>query len=448
MKFSHFWTLIASLLAVFAAPPGAFDSINGTYDEQTTFAFDRTLYYKMLNRTFIGPLSRSGTKTKSMNAFEAGTIEGSACIWKKPINDGDMVRFSLVEAVAGLGSYGDLDPSRGNHLGYVNQEVRVNEVDSPAIPVPGRNSQRRVKRSLGDLKPQVRGRVRDWGAQELEIQALTALIAGADAGTLKSTADGGLADTLGIRSSGTASRALMARHFYTPQGGYLSYSSTQATWNATVSTAVGAITEAAGGYITLAHVDIMRDRMDSIGIEAPTVNGKRYKAVFLCDPRIVWRLNHLQATYYQDATPRSMSNPIFGVDHSVEFDGCLYLGIRALEGMRVDEGAGANADCPDWGTGNLTNVLNTDHRGISNTNDYCWMIGLGAGGLLYGYDDALWITDAEADHDKGIEYVAHQDLGFKRGEWFPQDGRTDVDSCISYGNFTSVFYDNGVGQGW
>jgi len=448
MKFSYLWTLIATLSAVFASPPGVFDPVNGTYDEQTSMEFDRTLYYKMLNRTFIGPLSRAGMKVKGMNAFEAGTIEGTACIWKKMINEGDMVRYSLVEAVDGLGSYGDLDPSRGNHLGYGNMEVRVNEVDSPAIPVPGRNSQRRVKRSLGDLKPQVRGRVRDWGAQELEIQALTALIGGADAGTLKSTSDGGLADTLGIRSSGTASQALMPRHFYTPQGGYLDYSSTQATWNTTVDTAIGAITEAAGGYVTLAHVDIMRDQMDSLGIQAPTMNGKQYKAIFLCDPRIVWRLNHLLATYYQSSRERSKSNPIFGVDHQVEFDGCLYLSIRALEGMRVDQGSGANANCPDWGTGNLTNVLNTDHRTISNTNDYCWMIGLGAGGLLHGYDDALWITDAEAEHGKGIEYVAHQDMGFKRGDWFPQDGRTAVASCISYGCFASVFYDDGVGQGW
>lgn len=446
-KVRNLWALVLSVFSTLAAPPGRFDSIDGTYDELTSFAFDPSLYWKALNQTWVGPLTRSGDRVKQMQAFGGPQkMDGTAAIWSKQIHNGDMVRFSLVEDVTGLGTYGDLDPQRGNYLGYGNMECRVNEVDSPGIPVPGRNSQRRVRSSLGEIKPLVIERVKNWAAQEVEIQATLTMIAGADALTLKGTADGGLADTLGIKSLNSASAPLMPRYVWTPDDGLLSYSSNGATWNSTVNDGVNNITTGANGRLSLAGLDKIRGLMDTQGFAPLKFKGKQYKAICIADSDLVWRLNHLLADYYKYATPRSDDNKLFGVSHTVEFNEVLYIGVPILKKFRLAYNAGDA--CPRWGVGTKDNVLSSDPRTTTNSNSIAIAFFLGAGGLLRGYDSRLWITDAEANHGKGIEYVAHQDMGWKRGEWFPQDGRTDTSACLCYGGFCGLFYEDGIGQGW
>lgn len=443
---SFFMSLAALLCAAYAGGPGRFDSVNGTYDEQTNFAFDKTRYYQMLTRTVIGALSKGDSQVASMVAGE-GSIDGGACILGKKISEGDMVRHTLQEAITGLPSYGDQAVARGDFLAYQNQEVRVNQIDSPAIPVQGRMARQRAKFSLTDIPGDVEQALIKWCAQEIEYQAFVGLIAGASPAILKPVANGGLGDTLGVRSSGTAAKPLMGRHWYTPQGGYLTFSTTQATYNATVNTAVGNITAGAAGYVTLAHLKIIRRKLDQIGFAGCTVGGKRYKAVVICDPDIWWRIDHLLATYYQNATPRADDNKIFGVDHQLVYDGMLFICAPNLEKFRI-AATSDGTDCISWGVGAYNDVYASDPRTYSNSNATGLMMFLGQGGLLEGYNDRISTTSAVADHNKGLEYAAHFDKGYKRGDWYAQDGRTGVSAALSYGCFTAAFYEPGVGTGY
>lgn len=440
------WAFIAMAFACAAGGPGHFDSVDGTYDEQTGYAFDKTRYYQMLTRTFIGSLSKGDSQVASMVAGE-GSMDGSAAIIGKKISEGDMVRHTLQEALAGMPTYGDQAVARGDFLAYQNQDVRVNQIDSPAVPVQGRMARQRAAFSLSDIPADVNKAIVQWCAQETEYQAIIALIAGASPSILKPVASGGLGDVLGVRSSGSAGIPLMGRHWYTPQGGYLSFSTTQATWNATVNTAVGNITAGAAGYVSLTHLKILRRKLDALGFLGTRVGGKTYKAVAVCDPDLWWRIDHLLATYYQNATQRSDDNKVFGVDHQLVYDGILFICAPSLEKFRIAVTADAT-NCISWGVGAYANVYSSDPRTYTNSNTTALMFLLGQGGLLEGYNDKVTITKAEADHGKGLEFAGHFDKGYKRGDWYAQDGRTGVGAALSYGCMTAAFYEPGVGTGY
>jgi hypothetical protein len=438
-----FTVVLAWVVGVlFAGGPGYFSSVGGTYDEQTNFDFERQLFYEALTQTFIGSLSKSHAKVEPMIAGGMDqSVDGSAAIWRKRISKGDMVRQTLQEGARGLPTYGDLAVARGDFLPYQNQEYRVNQIDSPAIPIQGRNSRRRAKFSLTDIPAEVKKAVIDWAAEQMEYEAIIGYLYGASPSVLKGTADGGLGAVLGI--GGSAGVPLCPRYFYTAQGGWSTYSTTQATWNLTVSDAVGAITQGAAGEVTLNMLKIIRRQLDKEHHQSMMLNGKKYKAVVLTDPDVWYRIDHLLGGTYQAARERAKENPVFGVDYQLEYLGMLFLNTPNLELFRAADDNTNNI--PDIGPANGANVLASDPRAFTPTNTNAWMIFLGAGSLLEGYDDAVWTTTETGRHGKGLEIGAHLDLGFKRGDWFAQDGRTAITAAISYGCTTACVYEPGVG---
>lgn len=435
--------LLLGVLAV--GGPGYFSSVGGTYDEQTNFEFETQLFYEALTQTFIGSLSKPNAAGGRVEQMIAGgddqSIEGSAAIWRKRIQKGDMVRQTLQEGAKGLPTYGDLAVARGDYLAYQNQEYRVNQIDSPAIPVQGRMSRKRAAFSLTDIPGEVRTAIINWAAEQMEIEAIINYLYGASPSVLKPIADGGLGAVLGI--GGSAGVPLSPRYVYTPQGGFLTYSTTQATWNQTVSDAIGAITRAAAGEVTLTILKIIRRELDRHHHQPMMLNGKMYKAVVLCDPDVWYRIDHLLGGTYQAARERAKENPVFGVDYQLEYLGMLFLNVPNLEKFRAEDDNTLNI--MNIGPARGNNVLWTDPRDFTPTNECGWMIFLGAGSALEGYDDTVWVTTKEGDHGKGLELAAHLDLGFKRGEWFAQDGRTGADATRCYGSLAACVYEPGVG---
>jgi hypothetical protein len=439
-----FHVVCAWLTVMRGAGVGRFDSINGTYDEQTSLGFDKTQYAQMLTRTVFGSLVSSGKTVADMVAGgPVQALDTTAVVRRKKIGEGDMVRHTLTEAITGIETFGDTVPASGNYLAFQNQEVRVNQIDSPIIPVQGRNAQRRAKGSLPNIPASVKDRLMDYMAQGYEIRALLGLVCGASPEILKATTSGGLGDTLGVRSSGTAGKALMARHFFTQQAGIVSFSSTQATYNSSVNTAVGAITAGAAGMITLASQQKIRAYLDTISFDPPTVNGKKYKAVCLATSNLWWRMRGLLGTNYVGAMPRAEDNKIFTVDDVLVWNGILYINCQNLQ--KLSMAADGGNLCPSWGVGSNSNVYASDLRSYTNSNTIELGIYCGAGALLEGYDDSLWFTEENARHGKGVEYCAHVDGGFKRGEWYAQDGRTGSDAAICNSCLVAAFYETGVG---
>lgn len=451
VNFKWFLHSLLVMLAILPAAEGygsgqaTFDSLGGDYDEQTGFEFEKTLYYAARARTIVGKLSAPGQggamATEKMRAGGGERVDG--LIRRKRISAGDMVRYTLQEHAKGLGTFGDNLVKRGQYLAYQNMEVRVNTVSSPGFPIVGKNAQRRVKHSISNIPAAVRKEAMIWHAEDDDWAFMYTLLAGASPNVLASLEDGGLEMTLGVNSSGTAGRLLMPKNVYTPQAGYLtdSYSTTPATWNSTVNDAINAIDPTANGRITLVKLDILRSLIDDENWAPATVQGKQYKCVWLCDSELWYRINHLLRDYYVNARERGADNPVFGVNHSLEYNEMLFINVPRLKKLRPSYSS-ANG-YPTLGPG-----YSQDFRTYTNTSKISPMIGITDGCVCEGFDDKMWVTDEEAAHKKGMEVAAHRDSSYVRGEWYAKDGRTDVDAVYSKSVFLSLFYEDGVGNGY
>lgn len=452
--------LLQALLPVAckAGGPGVFDSVGGTYDEQTGFEYQRTLFLMARTKTFVGSLARSGNE-QMLAGGDAPPLDGTAAIWSQTIDAGDMRRITLQELVQGVPSYGDMAVSRGDYIAYQNQEYRVNQIDSPAIPVQGEMARLRAAYSISDIPGAVKAGVIDYMGEQMDIEALIAYIYGASPSVLKSTASGGLGVSLGI--GGAAGVPLMPRHFYTPDGGFATYSTTQATWNSTCNTAVNNITAGSGGYISLLHLKKIRKKMDDLKFAKMAYGGKTYKALGLLDTELFWRIHNLleASGYFPTAYTGkgTADNPVFGIDHVMDYMGMRLLAVPNLDKLRAFYNSGDGVVSLGHGTSaqaiaTASNPYQKDHRNFTADTPAngarAWAIFIGAGSLLEGKNGAIEVTREVGPHGKGLEFASHTKVGYKRGEWFAQDGRTGADAAYCNSVIAACFYEPGIGVGY
>jgi hypothetical protein len=436
-----FLSIIAFIAAVPAAGgPGRFDSVGGTYDKQTGFSFEKTLYYQMRSRSIIGKLSRAGIQgasaTDEMNIGGDASLLNTNVITKKKISEGDMVRLTIQEHAKGMPTYGDNPIRRGDYLAYKNLEVRVNEIDSPAIPVPGRMAQQRAAMSIKDIPASVRQEVMDYLEEQIEYEFLYSLLAGASPSLLQTTANGGLGVQLGVNAAGSAGVPLWNRHVYTPQAGYLTYNTTPATWNAAVNTAINGITAGANGRVSLNHLRQIRNRLDAIHFRPPKAMGQKCKALALVDTEMWQRIDSLLYTYYQNAKPREKdNNPIFDLDHILVFQGIYFLAVPNLAKLRPAYNA---SGLPDLGPG-----MDQDFRDYTNASLISPIIFLGGRAVFEGFNDSISIKEEKGAFSKGLEIAGTVDEGFIRCEWYAKDGRTGTDAVYNDSCFQALFYEDG-----
>jgi len=424
--------------ALFVAGVGRFDPVGGTYDEQTTYETDKQLYYGMRTRSLIADLSSTSGGVNEKEAFPGYDL--NPVIRRKQIAEGDMMRDTMLESVTGLVTYGDHPVAAGGFLQFKNQEFRVNQIDSPAYQVVGKMSQHRVKKTIPDLPAKTKQQAMEFMREELEFQAIPALLQGASPSVLKTAATGGLGASLGVGSGAGAAIPLMGKNWFTPDTGHITYNTTPATWNSTVNNAVNGIDAADADKFTLTFHEKIRAHIDTIPWEPVGIGGKRWKTIAAADPDIMWRIKSLLATYNQYAMPRGQGNPLFNDNYAIELDDVIYFSWPNLKKYRP--AYNATTVRPDFGPV----TAGVDPRGYTTTSSYGMVLYLGAGALLEGYDTSLWTTEKEYDHGKGWEVSAHIMNGFVRSEWYAKDGRTDASACENRASLVAAFYEPGIGS--
>lgn len=424
--------------AMFADGVGRFDSIGGAYDEQTDFDFQKMLYYQMYTQSLISNLAARPGGTPGMRAFSGGLL--SPVIKRTKITIGDMLRYTMAEAVRGLVTYGDKQPSAGGFLQFKNREARVNSIKSPAFQVVGKMSQQRASGSITNIPETTKQQAISFGSEEMEFQAIGGILHGASDAALKTTANGGLGVSLGVGSGGGAGVPLMCKNFFTPDDGFLTYSTTVATYNSTVNTAINDIDAAAADMFTLAFHQKIRARLDDIKWESVSYGGKQYKAIAPCDPEIMWRLKRLLGAIDIYSDTRGLEqNRYYHALKPIELDEILYFSWPNMKKYRP--AYNATTVRPDFGP--LT--AGTDPRDYSTTSSIGMVHYLGAEALWEGFNDQLKVTWNHAPHDGPQECVVHMMEAFGRSEWYAKDGRTDVAAVENRNSLTACFYEPGVG---
>lgn len=443
MLINKFLAAILGIVAMWsmddAGGRGHYDSIGGDYDEQTSFDFQKQLYYQARARHILTPLGSTKGGVNQMGAFEGGDIQ--SVIDRQEITEGDMVRFTLEENIKGKVTYGDSAVRSGGFLSYKNKECRINNIDTPAIQVPGEMSQQRVKRSVGEISPAVRRQVIDYMNEQDEFEFIPALLQGASPALLKDQTEGGLGVSLGSGNGAGAGVPLMNKWFYTPDTGFCTYSSTPATFNSTVNDAVNGVDAAAEDRVSLAMLDIIRAKMDDIYFNPATFMGMKFKALAACDPDTMWRIKGLFADWNKYAMPRGKDNPLWSTKDIIVYNEIAYFAWPNLKKYRPAYNAVTGV--PDFGPV----TADVDPRSYTPTSQKSLILFMGGGAVLEGYNAGIDVTEEVGKHKKSREFSGHKKCGYIRGEWYSKDGRAaSADNTENRSLIVAVFDEPGVGQ--
>jgi hypothetical protein len=449
---SYFGKLKRSFMAAFsimpqmAGGPGRFDSTNnytsGTYDQQTSFGFDKQLAAEVRSKLMFNSMAKTGDEWDDSIAGSPGDLSSGSIVKRVKIVTGDELRFTMDENMTGAPTYGDRQHAAGDFAAYKNMFARLNIINSPAVPIVGEMSQQRIKESISNLDATTKAKVTNWLAQQLDWESHCGLIYGASPSCLTATTSGGLGVSLGVNAGGGAGVPYMNRWWWMGGDGWMAHSRNVATYNGTVNGGINAIGTAAGDYITLAQLKKIRFKMDTEHLWSPTFMGKKYKAVAIIDPELFYRLHSLLAAAgYLYAAPRGMDNPWFNVDTTIVYDGILYVSDPTLYLMR-----------PAYVSTNPTVVppsfgpdATADFRDYAVTSTTALVVFLGRNAIVEGFNGSVVIKEKWADFDKGVQVAARTMQGAMRGEWYAKDGRTDANSVRNYSVICAAFYEPGVG---
>ncbi|MDD5060680.1 MAG: hypothetical protein PHN44_00145 [Candidatus Marinimicrobia bacterium] len=439
---------IFSLLGFFSVSAymggvGRFDSVGGTYAEQTRVNDDKLLYYEMYTNSPIGELSKSSSEVPKQTAFGESSI--TPVIKRVKISTGDEMKYTYADAVEGVPTYGDKDPAAGGVVAFKNKVARVNLIKSPAFQVVGKVSQQRAASTISTPLPDLTKKMALlWAQRWLENELAGGILNGCSPSGLKTTSDGGLGVSQGIGSGVGAGIPLMCKNVWTHDGGFPTYTdyATHTLWNAKVNSDINNIDAAADDMFTIAFHEEIRAHLDDIQWESVLYQGKGYKALAYADPEVMWRLWKLLATQYTYATPRSDDNKVFRTSMNIELNEILYMPWPNLKKYRP--AYNASNGYPDFGP--LT--TGTDPLRYSTSSKIAPVIYLGGGALSEGYNDVILTTWNTKPHNGPTDVVVHMWECFMRNEWYAQDGRTltEASAVENRNSLIAFFYEPGVGK--
>lgn len=445
MKKNRFVNMLLGLLFIqfYSDGVGRFDSVGGDYDEQTSFDFFQQMYYQKRSKSLFDNLPNV-----IRGSFESESTVNGAVIDRTKITEGDKVVFTLQDHMDGKVTYGDQSVRAGGFLSFKNAEVRVNNIDTPAMQVVGGQSQQRVRRSIKNLPMATRTAVINYCSEQTEYEAIPALLQGASPSAMKGTSDGGLGISLGIGAGAGAGVPLMNKHWYTTDTGFIPYNTTPATYNASVDAAIYGIDASSNDQFTLAKHTIIRAQMDTILFEPVTWMGMQLKSIALTDPEIMWRLaKSLLADANKYQMPRGKDNPFWTSKDIIVMDEIAYVSCPALKKYRPSSTDGTSATGPAFGP--LTSDL--DPRTYSTSSHKGLIIYMGGGALKEGFNNEIEITEEHGRHGgrnniKGMEIAGHFALAYVRGEFYAKDGRTATANNVENRSvICAAFNEPGVG---
>jgi hypothetical protein len=385
----------------------------------------KEIYASATWRTLVSKLTGGMRMEKQQlrfgNKVENLHIGNSSLIWETSIATGNEERLTMVEKREGMPSgYGDYPVATGHYDKFKHTRVWVNQIDSDADPLPGRSSLKQVKDVINDPKSILMNGKKLWMAQEIDFEFIRACLMGASRNLLL-TEKGGLGISL---YNATAGETRSCWNFYVPETGLVTPSVIRATHEGNIGTALTTLADNSTYGFNLGEHNKMLDLWTNLYGERPSVGGKEYTVVCLCDPWLIHRLAITGGQYdslMREAHVRGSQNP--AIDHlsPIEMDGVLYVPYEPLKAFRVSVSNGL----PVYGPGILT-----DPRGqiTANTQKICLGIYMGPGAMLRATDRSVWVTSEKDRHKENYEYSLHWDDGFVRNEYGAWDGRTELEN--------------------
>lgn len=403
----------------------------GTKDYIISFETEKNLSYEFRHRSALGKLSKA-VKTKTVGQGpEAREVDigESACIWSKEITKGDEVRFTLEQQMRGAPTYGDAAVSVGDYLAYLHANVILNQVKTPAIPLPEEMSMQRVVDVISSPESQTRNSITMYLSEEYVLEAYTGFFKGASPNLLAAKVDGGRALDLG-RGAGVQ---VSPQHFLVAGNGFTSGVAGSAGFETQLKTDLGTLTATASDRISRDYIHNLRYALVQKKIAPINFEGRD---VWMAptDPELLARLTAPGGTLYAawlSAQERSKSNPAFG-HAALEVDDIMFFPDPWLQKFRPDI---AGADII-WGT------AADDKRDFVPTSKIALMCVWGTGCLLEAHNGSVKVTSDVGFHGDNKTIGARVKQSFMRTRYIPKDGRTAIN--LEQGGMVVAFYEDGL----
>lgn len=394
---------------------------------------EKEIYYKATYRTFWGKSNEGRTVTTEEIEYGKGQKMivdkgNNSIVWEKDRGSGtNETRFTLRERKKGMATYGEAPVKPGAFSEYKHCNVFVIQVDSPAYPIIGTESEFQVSEVIDNIVEVEKDDITLWAAEEMDLDGWRGMFLGASRGLL-STEDGAMGIAL---AGGTAGQARAPYNNYVEGGSSLvTPSATLATHNTNLYNALATLANDDAFAFTYESHRKASKMIEDLYFKPTSVGGQEYRAACAIDRRLLDRLTAVGGTLetlFRDARERGSKNPALNHLEAMILDDILYIPVRQLEFF-----------CPTLAGGVITfgAGLNRDPRSanFSNVSGIRPAVYMGAGAMLRALRKKVWWTTKEGDHMKGKEYSTHYYDGWKRHDWEAKDGRTEMsnDSSLVY----------------
>lgn len=405
----------------------------GTNDYIVPFETEKNIAHEFRFRSAFGKLSKpmkqmtvgSGPEQRDLDVGE------SAAIWSKEITSGDEVRFTLEQNMRGAPTYGDAEVRVGDYLAYLHQNIILNKLDTPAVPVIEEMSAMRVKEVISNPESRIRGQITMYLAEQYTYDVLDGFFKGMSRNLQEAKANGGRALDLGLGAGIQCS----PENFLIAGSGFVSGTGGSAAYETQLVSDLGGLEDTAGDYITRDFIHNMRYAVSQRKVAPMAETDGR--EVWYCptDPHLMARLTKPGMPLFEAwkfAKERGDKNPVFG-HGSLELDGFIFYPEERLKQYR-----------PILTGGVLLYGSNApDKREVTVTSNIALMMVLGNGAILEGHNGAVNITYDEGRHGKGKTIAGHVKQSFMRAVWKPKDGRATT-VRIQQGSMACAFYEPGL----
>lgn len=404
----------------------------GTKDFIVTPETEKIMAYEYRHRSPLGRLSKAvKTKTVGEGAERREIDVGvSAAINYKEVKTGDEVRFTMEQQLRGAPSYGDAAVGTGDYLAYLHAKVILNQIKTPAYPLPEDMSLQRVADVISSPESQLRNAITMYLSEEYVLQCYTGFYKGASPNLLAATTQGGRALDLG-RGAGVQ---VSPQHFIVAGNGFVSGTAGGNTFETNLKTDLGTLTDTTGDYISREFIHNLRAALTQKKIAPMEFDGREVWFA-MCDPKLLTRLTNPNGDLYKawlTSRERAKTNPVYG-HVEIELDNILFFPDPWLEKFRPDiSGAGDVV----WG------VNQDDKRDFEPTSKLALMNVWGSQCMLEAHNGTVRMTTDTGFHGDNKTIGARIKQSFMRARYIPKDGRSSIN--IEQGGLCCAFYEPGL----
>ena len=408
----------------------------------------KDIFFQSEYRTIFGRINRFRELKTIIVERDGGQVQLSqggneSPIWQQDFSKETMqARFTYEDSLTGKLTYGTADVKPGEFDTFRHCVVDAVQRDTPAFPLVDKMSQDRIAELMPNVLENKKGRMSQLREKWTEIAAFHALMNGADGGLI-GTENGGLGSEVLLPGCTAGQTRSCYNNIIAGANALVVPSYTRATHEQNVRDAINSLTDDKDCGFNYDEHKKMSYWVGKLRFKPTTISGKTIRSVAIADPRLIYRLTQADQTLsnlWKIATERSDKNLALDGMQAAWLDDILYIPSQYLEYFRPTLSGSAATYLG----------LTTDpfDSGFVNTSNYCPIIYMGAGALLRGVNSQMSFTvsgegASDAGHKKGTTVSLHWYDGWRRAEWFRNDGASELrneSSIIWWG------YDPGVGK--